>query len=135
MNYLKFIINENDVVMKHAKVVTIKNWSIPMSFHDVQVFLGFVNFYKPFIEVYSKIAVGFIALLKGSNKGKFTEKFVWTLNAEKTFKALKKKFMKKSLLRHFDFNWKMKIKTNVSKFVFSTILTQLYINQWHSIVY
>ena len=43
--------------------------------------------------------------------------------------------MKKSLLRHFDSNRKMKIKANVSEFVFSAILTQLYMNQWHSVVY
>ena len=43
--------------------------------------------------------------------------------------------MKKSLLQHFNFNQKMKIKANVLKFVFSTILTQLYMNQWHPIAY
>ena len=76
MDYLGFIISEDDVAMEHARVITIENWPIPMSFHDVQVFLGFANFYRRFIEVYSRIAVGLTALLKGFNKRKFTGKFV-----------------------------------------------------------
>ena len=37
MNDLKLIINEKNVVMKHTKIIIIKNWSIFMNFHDIHI--------------------------------------------------------------------------------------------------
>ena len=40
------------------------NWLKPKSMRDIQVFLGFVNFYQHFIQGFSKIAKPFILMLK-----------------------------------------------------------------------
>ena len=42
--------------MTEAKVVEMKKWPPPESVVDVQSFMGFANFYRRFIEGFSKIA-------------------------------------------------------------------------------
>ena len=42
--------------MDPAKVKAIKEWPTPKSKREVQQFLGFVNFYQQFVQVFAKIA-------------------------------------------------------------------------------
>ena len=49
-------------------------------------FLGFVNFYRIFINDYSKIAIPLTCLTKKEN-------FVWNEKAEEAFEALKKAYI------------------------------------------
>ena len=44
-------------------------WPQPKSVYNIQVFLGFVNFYRRFIEGYSHITRPLTKLLKTSSKG------------------------------------------------------------------
>jgi hypothetical protein len=48
------------------RVSDIASWEIPKIYRDIQVFLGFCNFYRRFIKNYSYIALPLTALLKGS---------------------------------------------------------------------
>ena len=41
--------------MTEAKVEELKKWPLPESIVDVQSFMGFANFYRRFIEGFSKI--------------------------------------------------------------------------------
>ena len=41
-----------------------KNWPKPTSVRDIQVFIGFVNFYQRFIQGFSKIVASFTLMLK-----------------------------------------------------------------------
>ncbi|EED22345.1 hypothetical protein TSTA_095940, partial [Talaromyces stipitatus ATCC 10500] len=47
----------------------------PGSCQDIQVFLGFCNFYRRFIQGYSRIARPLTSLIKGSKDGKETGDF------------------------------------------------------------
>jgi hypothetical protein len=55
--------------MEPSRVSTINDWPRPGSIRDVQVFLGFANFYWRFIYAYSRVATGLTNLLKGNEKG------------------------------------------------------------------
>jgi transposase InsO family protein len=66
VDFLGFIVGRDGIRMDPKRVETIANWPRPESIHDVQVFLGFVNFYRRFIEGYSHIARPLTDLLKGS---------------------------------------------------------------------
>jgi hypothetical protein len=66
VDFLGFIVGKDGIRIDPAWVETIANWPWPKSIHDVQVFLGFVNFYRRFIEGYSHIARPLTNLLKGS---------------------------------------------------------------------
>ena len=135
VNYLKFIILTNDVSMKPSRISTIKNWSELQKHKDVQVFLNFANFYKHFIQGYSQIFNGLTALLKRSKKGKFSQFFRMTDEARQFFHDLKKMFTSESLLRHFNPELPIKIKSDVLGFAVSSILSQLHDGKWHSVVF
>lgn len=69
--------------MDPAKVSCIVDWPVPKSVHDIQVFLGFSNFYRRFIHEYSKLTVPLTKLLKKNVS------FDWSDAAAAAFNALK----------------------------------------------
>ena len=77
MEFLGFIVDEQGVRMDPDRVRTISEWKEhpPGTYRDVQVFLGFCNFYRRFIQGYSRIATPFTSLMKGSKDGRKTGDF------------------------------------------------------------
>ncbi|KAH0606111.1 uncharacterized protein H6S33_003772, partial [Morchella sextelata] len=104
--------------MDPKKVVDVLEWSTPRNLHDVQVFLGFANFYRRFILGYSKIVAPLTALTKKNVK------FEWTDEREEAFQTLKKMFTTAPILAHFDPNRKIVIETDASDYVSAAILSQ-----------
>ena len=47
--FLGYVVSVQRVQMEEERISAIKNWSEPKSIHDIQVFLGFANFYHCFI--------------------------------------------------------------------------------------
>lgn len=43
--------------MEDERIRAVKTWPEPKSAQDIQVFIGFANFYRPFIQGFSRIAV------------------------------------------------------------------------------
>ena len=56
INCLGLILEKGVTRMDLTKVEGIKNWPRPTKVKDVRSFLGFCNFYRPFIPSFSKIA-------------------------------------------------------------------------------
>ena len=54
------------VQMKDEKIEAVKSWPEPKSVQDIQVFIGFANFYWRFIQKFIKIAIPLISILKTS---------------------------------------------------------------------
>ena len=52
--------------MEEERINAIKNWPEPKSIRDIQVFLGFANFYHCFIQGFSRIAALLTSMLKMS---------------------------------------------------------------------
>ena len=102
VEFLRFIVSTDSVMMNSQRVEIIENWSILKSFYEVQIFLEFANFYQQFIEAYSWIASSFISLLKESKNKKKTESFLWLDDVKKTFSRLKEVFTTASVLIHFN---------------------------------
>ncbi len=49
------------------RIEALKNWPEPKSERDIQVFLGFANFYRQFIQDFSKIAGPLTSMLRTAN--------------------------------------------------------------------
>ena len=123
--YLGFVISRAGLAMEASRVQSIKDWPAPKTHKDVQIFLGFANFYRRFIQGFARIAGGLTALLKGGQRGKFTTPFHLTPEGEESFETLKEAFMKAPLLRHFDPTRKIRIESDASGYAVSAILSQL----------
>ena len=55
------------ICMENNKIEAIKQWLKPQSVWDIQVFLGFANIYRQFIQGFSQIAALLISMLKTSS--------------------------------------------------------------------
>ena len=124
VEFLGFVLSPNGVAMEKSRVETIKDWPKPRTFRELQVFLGFTNFYRRFIRHYSKIASSLTDLLKGSKSGRKLGPFVFGADAETAFEQLKKAFMQAPLLRHFDPKKPIRLETDASGFAIAGILSQ-----------
>jgi hypothetical protein len=54
--FLGFIITDKGIEADPAKIQTILDWKTPRRLSDVRSFLGFCNFYRKFVENYSRLA-------------------------------------------------------------------------------
>ncbi len=54
--------------MEEEKIEAVRDWSEPQSVRDIQVFLGFVNFYRRFIRNFSRIATPLTSMLRTTNE-------------------------------------------------------------------
>jgi hypothetical protein len=123
--------------METSRVAAIKDWLILKSVREVQVFLGFTNFYQRFIFAYSRVAKGMSDLLKGG--GKNGNQFQWTGEAEDSFQRLKAAFTTAPMLRHFDPARRILVETDASGFAIAGILSQLFGEgadaRWHPVAF
>jgi len=83
IEYLGLVISENKVTMDPVKVAGVREWSTPENWTDMQVFIGFVNFYHRFIQDFSTIARPLFDLTC-SNKA-----WNWDTKEQEAFECLK----------------------------------------------
>ena len=81
--YLGLVISENTVAMDPIKVAGVREWPTPESRTDVQAFVGFVNFYRRFIQDFSTIARPFFDLTRSDHA------WNWGTKEQEAFKRLK----------------------------------------------
>jgi hypothetical protein len=55
IGFVGFMITPEQVCMEEDRIVIIKEWPMPKCHRDIQVFLGFANFYRRFIKGFSSI--------------------------------------------------------------------------------
>ena len=122
VEFLGYVISPDGVAMETSRVAAIRDWPIPKSVREVQVFLGFANFYRRFIFAYSRVTKGMTDLLKG--RGKNGSQFQWTDEAEDSFQGLKTAFTTAPILRHFDPERQILVETDASGFAVAGILSQ-----------
>jgi hypothetical protein len=105
-SFLGFVITPDGVGMESDRISTIEDWLTQKSVRDIQVLLGFTNFYRRFIRKYAKITLPLTELLKKSetSRGKKSEdsaKCEWTRESEFAFRKLKGTFTEAPILQHF----------------------------------
>ncbi|KAL1953584.1 hypothetical protein VTO42DRAFT_2564 [Malbranchea cinnamomea] len=110
--------------MDLERVRTIDEWPVPRSFKEIQIFLGFINFYRRFIFRYSVLTTAITDLLKGMQNGKNTGLFLFIQEVHKAFQELKQVFRHAPLLRHFDLEKPIKLEIDASLFAAGAVLSQ-----------
>jgi hypothetical protein len=126
VRYLGLIISTKGISMDEDKVATVKNWSREKktengrlnNLFEVQQFLGFCNYYRPFIPKYSEKAEPLTRLTKKD------ELFVWGAEQQSAFETMVTAFTTAPALRHFDHEREVIIETDASDYVSAGVLSQ-----------
>lgn len=136
VEFLGYHIAPAGVSMDPSRVTAIAEWPMPKDHKEVQVFIGFTNFYRRFIHQYSNIASPLTALLKGGKDGKHFGPFQWSDKATQAFHTLRAAFTKAPLLAHFDVLKKCRLETDASDYAIAAVLSQANSEgHWHPIAF
>ena len=129
IEYLGLIISKGQIKMDPGKVKGVINWPIPKSHKELQGFLGFLNFYRHFIENFSKIA----RLLNTLTSEKLP--FEWIARCQTAFEQLKEKITMAPALHMPNDEDPFHIETDGSDIRIGAILSQQQGNHWHPIAF
>jgi hypothetical protein len=119
IDFLGHIISPSGVSMDPVKTAAIASWESPKNVKDVQVFLGFANYYRRFIWQFSKVVQPLTSLLRKDIT------FDWTPACNAAFEDLKNRFASAPILRHFDFSRPAIVECDASDFACGGILSQV----------
>ena len=90
----------------------------PPCMREIQGFLGYIGYYRRFIEGYAKQTTPLTKLLKKD------EEFTWTERRQKAFEELNKTLVKAPILFPPDWNHEFHVTINASRWCLGTILWQ-----------
>jgi hypothetical protein len=124
MGFVGFIITPEEVRMEKDRIATIEEWPMPDSHRDIQVFLGFVNFYRRFIISFSKIVQPMTAMLKCGKEGKIFGPFEPTTEMQEAHRRLQSEFANAPILAHFDYEKPIRLETDDCGFAIAGIISQ-----------
>ena len=137
VEFLGFIISTEGISMDPARVESIVGWPEPTSVRDIQVFLGFTNFYRRFVKFYSKVA----RPLTDATRKNPGVTFQLSDEAKIAFTALKVFFTEAPLLRHYHPDAPSMVETDASGKAIAGIFSQLLPDevtgdkQWHPVAF
>jgi len=94
-------------------------WKSPSSLLEVQQFLGLANFYRLFIQDYSRVARPLTELTKGDGKDER-----WTNEAERAFSELKTRSTTAPILAYFEPERPVIVESDASDFALGAVLSQ-----------
>src|SRR4051812_47123843 len=98
--------------------------------HNIQCFLGFANFYRQFIQDFSKLAT---LLYKLTQKN---VNFIWNKATQHAFDTLRQAFTSVPILAHINPNEQFTLATDSSDFALEAILSQVQKdNQLHPVAF
>ncbi|KAH9269612.1 hypothetical protein BASA83_008262 [Batrachochytrium salamandrivorans] len=118
IKYLGYIISPNGTSMDPSKISAVQDWPAPKKVRELQVFLGFTNFYRALVSGYSDITCHLTKLLKKDVP------FSWGPEQETSFKKLKDAFARPGFLAHPNDEQPFILETDASDFAISGVLHQ-----------
>jgi hypothetical protein len=132
VEFLGYEVSGDGLQMTSSRSNAIQNWRAPQNIHDVQVFLGFCNFYRRFIKNYAGITKPITDTLKKKGKD-----FSWGPEQESAFLKLKILFHTDNtpIMRHFNPEWPAILETDASDFAISGVLSQLHEKRLHPVAF
>ena len=119
VEFLGYIVKTIGVTTINRKVKSIRDWAHTKSVKEIQINIGFANFYRPFIKDFSKICKPITETLKGDVKA-----FHWGREQEEALEELKEGFTTAPVLSHFYPERKTIVKTDASNFALGCVLSQ-----------
>ena len=116
--YLGYIVSNKGVLMDPAKVKTVQDWPIPTTVKEIQIFLGFANFYRRLIPNFASLSRPITQLLQDPSK------FQSSSFPVAAFNAIKATFASPELLAHPNELKPFLVETDASDFALAGALSQ-----------
>jgi hypothetical protein len=130
IEYLGLIISQGKIEMDPVKIEGVSKWPAPSNVKQVQSFLGFVNFYRRFIQDFAYIAKPLHELTKKDTPWSWTEKH------RNAFEALKQKVTSQPILVFPNDQKPYKIEADSSDYATGAVLSQEGEDgKWHPVAY
>jgi len=117
--YLGHVLTRTGQKVDPAKIEAMTNFETPTNTHLTRSFLGLTQYYKKFIEGYSKIATPLNQLLRKDVK------FEWTKECDEAFLTLKQKLTTTPILRFVDLRKPLIITTDASMSAIAWVVSQI----------
>jgi hypothetical protein len=132
VEFLGYIVSGTGVRMAASRSQVIQDWKAPKSQKEVQIFIGFCNFYRRFVRNFSAIAKPITDTLKGDGKN-----FSWGPAQEASFLKLKILFHEDNtpIMRHFDVELPAIVETDSSDFALGAVLSQRHDGRLHLVAF
>jgi len=118
VEFVGFQIGTQGVQMSQKEVEDILNWPAPRSVKEVQKFIGFANFYRQFIQGFSKLTLPIQTL---THNGVIRK---WTQQCQEAFEELKHRFTTTPMLCQYYPERHKQIETDASDLAKAGILSQ-----------
>jgi hypothetical protein len=118
IDYLGVIIEKGMTHMDPVKIAGIKNWPTPTKVKDVRSFLGFCNFYRPFIRGFAHLARPLNELTRKDAE------WLWGTRHQKAFEELKNRVTTEPVLAHPILTDPFELEVDASGFAMGAVLLQ-----------
>jgi len=129
IDYLGLIIRQGQVSMDPMKVKGVQDWPRPSSKHDLQQFLGFINYYRRFIQGFAHIAHP-LHRLTGN------EQWHWGAVEEEAFQNLKNAITSAPVLTMPTDDLPFRVEADSSDYATGAVLSQEQRDgKWHPVAF
>ena len=118
MEYLGVVVFHDSVKMDPVKVAGVTEWPILTNKKEVQLFLGFTNFYRRFIEGFSHVACPLFNLTKADSI------FHWSMEEQLAFDTLRERITSAPILTLPDNSRPYHVEADSSDFATGAVLSQ-----------
>ena len=118
VDYLGLILEEGVTHMDPAKIAGIAMWPTPTSIKQVQSFLGFCNFYWPFIYQFSHIAKPLNELTRKDTL------WTWEGRQQEAFETLRKRITSEPVLKQLQLDQQFEVEVDASGYAIGGVLMQ-----------
>ena len=130
VEYLGFVITGEKVMMDPIKVDGVKSWPTPTNLKTLRSFIGFINFYRRFVQDFSRIARPLHDLTKDGVK------WEWKTEHQEAFDKLKQIVCSSPVLCHPDPEKPFLVETDASKVAMGAVLSQKQSDdKWHPVAF
>jgi hypothetical protein len=129
VKYLGTVISHGQLAVNPSKLAPIADWPVPRNLHNVQSFLGTMNFWQKFIPKFSHVARPLHNLLRHD------QPFEWTPACQSAFQELKNAITSQPIIKAPIRNLPYYLETDSSGFAISGILMQKHDGKFHPIEY
>ena len=119
VRYLGHIVSANGIQPDKSKIQAVSAYPVPQDTKQLRQFLGLTNYYRRFVENYSKIAQPLHNLLKKEKK------FSWNPEAQDAFEKLKQRLVTPPILTFPDFAQEFIVHTDASDVALGGVLSQV----------